>query len=75
MAFDQTQSDREFHPEVPGFLKQLNTHFEPGSLTNGLREDLETLAAMSDEALSSKGLTRARVERALRRKHIQSLYG
>lgn len=75
MALDQTLSDYGNEPEVPGFLTQLNSHFEPGSLTNGLREDLETLSALTDQELNSKGLTRARVERAVRRKYIQSLYG
>jgi len=75
MALDQTPSENRDEPQAPGFLSQLSANFEPGSLTNGLREDLETLADLTDQELTSKGLTRARVERAVRRKYIQSLYG
>lgn len=75
MAFDQPHSNND--PDAPesNFLDVLQAQFEPGSLTSGLREDLETLASLSDTELAAKGLSRARVERAVRRKYIQSLYG
>jgi len=75
MAFDQTNSDHHADEPLPDFLKNLNRVFATGDLTNALKQDLETLASLSDADLESKGLTRSRVERAVRRKHIQSLYG
>lgn len=80
MAFDQTgvkpEPEPELEPETgPDFLQDLNKTFGEGVLTTALREDLEALANFSDADLESKGLTRSRVERAIRRKHIQTLYG
>ncbi len=75
MAFDQTNSEPSNEDPTPDFLKDLSKVFAKGELTNALKEDLETLASFSDTELENKGLTRSRVERAVRRKHIQSLYG
>lgn len=72
MAFDQTPDGGANGGS--DFLKQLSDVFAEGDLTKALREDLQVLSAMSDADLTSKGLTRSRVERAVRRKHIQSLY-